>query len=155
MLVFGCFICPAEFSSFLCLMQFACWVVSIFIIALLPFSLLFFPLFLCLYTFFSLCLSFICMSVRLSVSLMPTLSGCVVSGLHCGRDDQRQCVVPWHWSYPSPHWFTYHIFHYEDVHHCHECFFCCPFPPITLWPTLLALLHPPIKPWSQIQDKCY
>lgn len=40
--------------------------------------------------------------VNLPVISTSASSGCMVSGLHSGRDDQGKCVVPWHWSYPSP-----------------------------------------------------
>lgn len=74
---------------------------------------------------------FVCMSTS-PVIQTSTCSGCVVSGLHSGRDDQGKCVVPRHWSYPSPVIdcsLCHHFILCEEVqHHPEEC----PPPPVTL-----------------------
>lgn len=48
-------------------------------------------------------LSLLCLHVHLCIIWTSTHSGCVVSGLHSGGDDQGKCVVSRHWPYPCPH----------------------------------------------------
>lgn len=141
-------------SGFFSLMQLAhCWMVYIFIIAPLPLSLVFSHI-ICFYVIFSLFIIYL--HVHLSVFLMSIQSGCVVSGLHCGGDDQGECFVPWHWSYPYPHWSTCHHFIMKTSTTIMNASSVMVFyPSHSPWPTLLVLLHPPMKPWSHLEDPGY
>lgn len=81
---------------------------------------------------------------HLPVTLMSTSSGCMVSGLHSGWNDPGKCVVPWHWSYPSPSLITVSSLHslWRD--------------PPSSWelPIVPLLFHPENPPWSTSSLRC-
>jgi len=114
--VFFFFFCAQRCFMWLYLIPACCCMDSVFIRTPLPFCLHsshFICVFSALFFFLS---TIIFLHEHLPVILMSTSSGCMVSGLHSGRDDQGKCVVPRHWSYPSPS-LCYHFICCEKIHH--------------------------------------